>query len=143
MNSPQALTLLEIRKSFKSDSQTIFAALTKPEFLNQWFYAMDEGSAHAEIDLVPGGKYSIAMIDTAGKTVAKPYGEILEIDPPRLLSMTWITDGFVDHSILTFELKEVDGTTELTLRHELPQSAIEPHRGGWTTCLDHLLSILQ
>ena len=83
------------------------------------------------------------MINEAGETVATPYGEILEIDPPHKLSMTWITDGFVDHSILTFELKPIEGGTELTLTHALPEQTIEPHRQGWGTCLAHLESLLQ
>ena len=143
MKAPQSLNLLEIRKTLSADPQAVFNALTQVEFLNQWFYAMDEGSAKTEVDLKPGGKYSIAMINKEGESVATPYGEFLEIDPPKKLSMTWITDGFVDHSVLTFILKEVEGGTEITLSHELPEPAIEPHRGGWATCFEHLETILK
>jgi uncharacterized protein YndB with AHSA1/START domain len=142
MDTSQSLSLLEIRKTLPADLQTVFNALTKPEFLNQWMYAMDEGSARTEVDLQTGGKYSVAMINKDGETVATPFGEFIEIDSPYKLSMTWITEGFVDHSVLTFELKEVEGGTELTLRHELPKSTVEDHRGGWTNCLQHLNSIL-
>ncbi|MDA0350465.1 MAG: SRPBCC domain-containing protein [Verrucomicrobia bacterium] len=142
MDTSQSLSLLEIRKTLAADPQTVFNALSKPELLNQWMYAMDEGSARTEVDLQVGGKYSVAMINQAGETVATPYGKFIEIDPPHKLSMTWITDGFVDYSLLTFELKEVDGGTELTLRHELPETTVEDHRGGWTNCLQHLNSIL-
>jgi uncharacterized protein YndB with AHSA1/START domain len=143
METTPSLSLLEIRKTLSADRQTVFNALTKPEQLNQWMYAMDEGSAQVDMDLRVGGKYSVAMINPAAETVATPYGEILEIDPPNKLSMTWITDGFVAHSILTFELREVGEGTELTLRHELPDPAIEAHNGGWNTCLQNLETLLK
>ena len=141
MDSSQSLSLLEVRKTMSAAPQAVFDALTQPEQMNQWFFAMEEGSAQTEVDLQTGGKYSVAMINKDGETVATPYGEFLEIDPPHKLSMTWITDGFVEHSVLTFEINEIDGGSEVTIRHELPAPAIEPHRGGWTTCLEHLSSI--
>ena len=135
---PQSLSLLEIRKTLSADPQSVFDALTQPELMNQWFYAMDDGSAKVEMDLVPGGNYSVAMINPAGENVATPYGEILEVDPPNKLSMTWKTDGFVDHSILTFSLKPTNEGTEITIRHELPEATIEAHTGGWNTCMSNL-----
>ncbi len=143
METPPPLSLLEIRKTLNADPQTIFDALTQTEKLNQWFYAMDEGRAKTAMDLQVGGKYTIGMINDAGETVATPYGEILEIDPPHKISMTWKTDGFVDHSILTFSLEAVEGGTELTLTHELPQPTVDPHRQGWGSCLAHLESLLK
>ena len=142
MSTKSPLTLLEIKKILPSDVDTVFKALTEVEFLNRWFYAMDTGSANCLVDLRPGGKYSMAMINQAGETVATPHGEFLEIDPPHQLSMTWITEGFVEYSILSFKLKPMGDKTELTLTHELPQAAVEPHRAGWATCLAHLQSML-
>ena len=142
MDTSPSLSLLEIRKTFKADPQTIFDALTQTDQLNQWFYAMDEGSAKTEVDLRVGGKYTIGMINDEGETVATPYGEFLEIDPPTKLSMTWKTEGFVDHSILTFELKALDEGTELILTHELPEATVEPHRQGWASCLSNLHALL-
>lgn len=143
MDTKPSLTLLEIRKTLKADPQTIFDALTQTDKLNQWFFAMDGGSAETEIDLRKGGKYSIGMINDGGETVATPYGEFLVIEPPHKLSMTWKTDGFVDYSILTFELTPTQNGTELVLTHELPEPTIEPHRQGWATCLTHLKTLIQ
>ena len=143
MDTTPSLTLLEIRKTLSADPQTIFDALTQTGQLNQWFYAMDEGRAETEVDLRVGGKYSIGMVNDQGETVATPHGEFLEIDPPHKLSMTWKTDGFVEHSILTFQLTAKDEGTELVLTHELPESTVEPHRQGWATCLNHLQSLLK
>ena len=142
METSPSLSRLEIRKKLPADPQAVFEALTQTNQLNQWFYAMDKGSAQTEIDLRVGGQYSIGMINEAGETVATPCGEFLEIDPPHKLSMTWKTDGFVDHSILTFELRAIDDGTELTLTHELPEPTVEPHRQGWGTCLAHLETLL-
>ncbi|QXD25629.1 SRPBCC domain-containing protein [Opitutia bacterium ISCC 51] len=98
---------------------------------------MDEGHAKVEYDLRPGGKYVLKMIRPDGEIAYAPEGKYLEIDPPRKLSMTWSSEGFIDHSVLSFELSKVDGGTEIILRHELPEFTVADHRDGWTTCLNH------
>ena len=142
METSPSLSLLEIRKTLNADPQSVFDALTQRDQLNQWFYAMEKGSAVTEVDLRVGGHYSIGMIDEAGETVATPHGEFLEIDPPHKLSMTWKTTGFVDYSILTFELKPVEEGTELILTHELPDPTVDAHRQGWGSCLANLETLL-
>lgn len=137
MTSENTLTALEIKKTVSADRHRVFDALTKPELISQWMYGMDEGRAEIESDLQPGGKYILRMIRPDGTIAYEPNGEYLSIDPPRKLSMTWRSEGFVDHSILTFELNEVEGGTEITLHHELPEFTVEDHREGWLTCLGH------
>ena len=46
-------------------------------------------------------------------------------------------------TMTTVELIDVEGGTELTLRHELlPLEAIGSHAGGWGSMLDRLASLL-
>ena len=115
----------------------VFDALTKPELINQWMYGMDEGHADIESDLRPGGKYTLKMVRPDGEVAYAPHGEYLEIDPPHKISMTWSSECFIDHSLLSIELSEVENGTEITIRHELPEFTVADHRDGWTTCLGH------
>ena len=41
-------------------------------------------------------------------TNTAPHGEYLEIDPPIVLPSLRVLEGFVDHSIVTIDLKSVD-----------------------------------
>lgn len=137
MTTENTLTLLELSKVVPADRQRVFDALTQPELMNQWMYGMDEGRAEVENDLRPGGKYILKMIRPDDTLAYAPQGEYLEIDPPNKISMTWSSEGFIDHSVLTFTLTEVDQGTQITLRHELPEFTVADHREGWITCLEH------
>ena len=56
------------------------------------------------------------------------------IEPPSLLSFTWISAA-TDHqpTVVTVELQERRGGTELTLTHRrLPPARLDAHRSGWT-----------
>jgi uncharacterized protein YndB with AHSA1/START domain len=61
-------------------------------------------------------------------------GEYLAIEPPSLLSFTWISEK-TDHqpTVVTIEFHERGTGTELVLTHRrLPAAAVEAHRQGWT-----------
>ena len=137
MNTDSSLTLLEIKKTVPASREKVFSALTEPEQMNRWMYGMDEGRAEVENDLRPGGAYVLKMIRPDDSVAYAPHGEYLEIDPPKKIVMTWSSEGFIDHSILTFELEEKENGTEIILRHELPEFTVADHREGWLTCLDH------
>jgi uncharacterized protein YndB with AHSA1/START domain len=102
---------------------------------------MDAGQAKATVDLRPGGKYSIEMFNDQGEK-HQPHGIYLEIVPPERLVFTWTSEGFVKDTKVTIELFERSGGTELVLSHELPEDMIDPHRQGWTNCINHLASFL-
>jgi uncharacterized protein YndB with AHSA1/START domain len=79
-----------------------------------------------------------------GRGGAEHWGEYLAIDPPSLLQFTWISEstGF-QPSVVTVELFDRDGSTELVLTHRrLPPSKVEPHRNGWGTIVEKLSAAL-
>lgn len=82
------------------------------------------------------------MLAAASRAEYAPHGDYLEIYPPNRLSLTWVTEGFVDHSVVTIDLKSVDSGTEMSLRRELPESVAGEHEGGWSICLNHLVEVL-
>jgi uncharacterized protein YndB with AHSA1/START domain len=148
---PPTTNLLEIERELKASPREIFAALTQPDLMGRWFYGMENGSARVEQDFRVGGKYTIFMIaadgsentgcQSEGKAEHAPHGEYLEIVPDQRLVFTWVSEGFVDHSVVTIELSKAGDTTRLVLRHELPEDAMQPHREGWTNCLRHLVGL--
>lgn len=148
MSESSSIAMLEIERRFDASREAVFAALTEPDMMNQWFYGMPEGKAEVEQDFRVGGKYTINMFAAEGiehtceGAEYAPHGEYLEIDPPKKLVFTWISEGFVDDSTVTIQLEEEGEGTRLMLRHELPETVVEPHREGWNTCVDHLGAFL-
>jgi uncharacterized protein YndB with AHSA1/START domain len=62
------------------------------------------------------------------------HGEYLAIQPPSLLSFTWISRP-TEHrpTVVTIEFREQGTGTELVLTHRgLPPKAVEGHRKGWS-----------
>ena len=152
MSESSSLAMLDIERHFGAPREAVFAALTEPEKMNQWFFGMPEGSAKVEQDFRVGGTYTVNMYapdgseskcGDSGESKHAPHGEYLEIDPPNKLVFSWISEGFVDDSKVTVLLEEDGDGTKLILRHELPASIMEPHREGWTNCIDHLEAFLK
>ncbi|MCJ8012400.1 SRPBCC domain-containing protein [Paenibacillus sp. KQZ6P-2] len=85
---------------FKAPIQKVWEAVATSEGLSAWFMPND-------FEPVVGYEFHIN---------AGPYGmspcKVKEIDPPRRLSFDWGKDW-----ALTFELKDLDGQTEVTIIH--------------------------
>jgi len=140
MNREDSLNdMLEIKRSYRAKIDDVFDALTRPEIMAKWFYGMEVGSARVESDFRVGGQYAIHMYGPNGDPAQcgdhVPHGEYLAIDCPNEIAFTWISEGFVDYSVVTISLKTIGDHVELTLRHELPKDKVDLHLEGWTGCL--------
>lgn len=93
-----------------------------------------------EQELRAGGAYRIEIDGGEGKHYSLA-GEYREVRPPERLVFTWQWVHEPDDavSVVTVELREVSGQTELTLRHEgLAEKWREGHCSGWQACFDRL-----
>ena len=135
---------LVVRRLIPVPREQVFAAWLDPASLALW---MGPGGhivrATAEVDPRVGGAFRITMIE-ADDTGHEHRGEYLAIEPPSLLSFTWIsasTDG--KPSTVTVELREQGTSTELTLTHRrLPASKVEGHRKGWAEIVRKLEEVI-
>jgi uncharacterized protein YndB with AHSA1/START domain len=91
-----------------------------------------------------GGKFSIVMQSGCSGPDHEHRGEYLAIEPPSLLSFTWISKATdLRTTIVTIEFLERGSGTELVLTHQrLPQAAVEAHRQGWTDIVRQLEEVL-
>lgn len=138
--------VLRLSRRLKAPREAVFRAFTDPVELAKWFGPEGISVGNVKIDLRPGGGYSLDFNETDGG-VHGLSGVYREIRPPERLVMTW-TWGHGDmagiETLVTIELAEVDGETDLTLVHEgLPSDeSRDLHNKGWTStfnCLDQLL----
>jgi uncharacterized protein YndB with AHSA1/START domain len=118
----------------------VFAAWTDVALLRQWMSPF--GSAEVELSSRVGGALRVVMVD--GDTRIEHVGEFLEIDPPRRLRFTWLSEYTGGRpSLVTVDLTAVGAATRLVLTHEdLPAEVVDSHAGGWGTMLSRLVDVI-
>ena len=118
--------------------ETVFSFWVEPDRLARWMGRI------VTMEARPGGAY---RIDYNGSDIAR--GEVLEIDPPRRLVLSWGWEAEGDATPPGASRVEVtltpDGAgTLLRLRHsELVDAAVEGHAQGWDQFLPALASIAE
>ncbi len=130
----EAAPVLVVRREMAVPRERVFKAWLDSEGLAHW---MRPGSfTHATVTVDPrvGGGFRIVMEGRTDGCGYEHYGEYLAIEPPSLLSFTWISNA-TDHepTVVTIEFHERGTGTELILTHRrLAPKAVEAHREGWT-----------
>lgn len=118
----------------------VWAAITQPEQMMQWWGPDAGPTLSAVADVRPGGRFSVVFRLLNGDE-HNPTGIYQEVIPEKKLVFTWEWSGMPERrSLVTFELAPRDGGTELTLIHEhLPdEAARKSHEAGWSGLLDKL-----
>ena len=142
---------LEIRRTYNASRERVFRAWTDPQAIAQWFGPTDGHCCTVEaLDLRVGGRYRLALAHPEGESgcagesgASRAAGEYTVIDPPSRLAFTWAwEEGGMDvgETLVTVELNDLGGRTELVLTHErLPnEEARIAHGEGWNGSLDRL-----
>jgi uncharacterized protein YndB with AHSA1/START domain len=126
--------------------EEVFAAWSDPESLRAWMCPGDVRRAEAQVDFRVGGRFRIVMY---GREAYSHHGEYLEIDPPRRLVFTWVSE-FLPEAVsrtrvsVTFT-RLAAGGTRLRLVHEaLPAGDwYAGHEQGWSDILARLDEVLR
>jgi uncharacterized protein YndB with AHSA1/START domain len=138
MNAPKATnatlrtgdgqSVLRFQRRLAHPVEKVWTAITQPAHLARWF------PSEVEMDFRIGGKLRFVFTNGEGPTLG---GEILELDPPRVLAYSW------DDSVLRFELlPEPDGCTLVFTHTFADRPAAASFAAGWTACLDQLETLL-
>ncbi|MCJ8156480.1 SRPBCC domain-containing protein [Sphingomonas sp. LaA6.9] len=131
---------LTITRFMKAPPAKVFAAWTDPEKLLRWFGPDSSPVLSAETDPRPGGKYGIRFCTADGEEHFA-HGEYVDVVENVQLVFTWKWITFPEReSLVTVQLRPVDGGTELTLIHEklFDEEVRDSHHQGWSGCLDKL-----
>jgi len=138
---------LQLHRTLEATPQRVFDAWTDPKQMQQWFRPSDQfRTLFIEVDLRVGGRYRIRMRNPDGESHTVG-GIFKEITPPSKLIYTWTWEepvkgykGEMADTLVTVELKDLGGKTELTLTHQRfpTQQALDMHTEGWTGCLEML-----
>lgn len=126
--------------------ERVFQALTDPAQVLKWwghkgFYETKEFQA----DLRPKGKWRTAGIGGQAGTF-EVTGEYLEIDPPRVLSYTWVASWTGDvQTTVRWELEPTKDGTLVRIRHMgfAAHPEIANNYKGWPNLLGWLRALLE
>jgi uncharacterized protein YndB with AHSA1/START domain len=118
--------------------ERVFAALTDPAELEAWWGSPEAYRGKWTLDLRVGGKWE-SHVTSADGTKARVHGEVLAVDPPRLLSYTWHAswDQFAKTTI-RYELEPIPVGTRLTVVHSGfrgREASQRSHYDGWSRVL--------
>ena len=126
----------------RTTPEKLWQALVDPEFTRQYWC-----ETWQECEWKAGASWRIMIPD--GRV--GDSGEVLEIDPPRRLVLSWRNEFKPElraegYSRLTYELDKQGESVKLTLIHEMEitdSKLIEAVSGGWPMILASLKSLLE
>ena len=132
--------IVHLTRVIRAERQKVWEAWTRPEHMRKWSCPAPGGAKEVVSDLRVGGSFSIHM-EVEGKSHTA-FGTYREIDAPRRLVYTWDweeEENAMGETLVTVEFNEVEGGTEVVLRHEgFPAAeARQGHEEGWGACLVH------
>jgi uncharacterized protein YndB with AHSA1/START domain len=126
----------------RTTAERLWEALTKPEFTRQYWAGTTQESTWTV-----GSSWTAFTPDGRAWDV----GEILEVDKPRRLALTWRNQHFPEmhaegFTRLTYHLEPVQDAVKLTLTHEIDvdnSKIIKAVGEGWPAVLSSLKSLLE
>lgn len=127
------------KTTIEASPQAVWDALITPEFTRQYWF----GSANISKDWKKGSAWEhVGEQGTVHHT-----GEVIEVDPPRLLVISWNNPGDAeDVSRVQFEITAKGDASELTVIHgdfidDSPMAARVS--GGWPKVLSNMKNLME
>jgi uncharacterized protein YndB with AHSA1/START domain len=139
---------LEIRRVIKAPRDRVYAAWTDPEQLRQWFGPENVRTRKLVAETRVGGKFRWDLTSPEGEEMTVE-GEYRDLQPGKKIVFTWQwqdDEAWQHHnSIVTLELSDAPGGTELRLLHQdLPsEESRDRHTEGWNSLLNELKKFLR
>jgi uncharacterized protein YndB with AHSA1/START domain len=143
MTTKTEKTSLEIKRFINAPPARVYAAWTDPEQLKQWWGPEGVQTRQFAADACVGGKYRWDLVNQEGEEMSV-FGEYRELIAGKKIVFTWKWDDDeaweTKNSVVTIELSDRDGGTEIKLTHvQLPsQESRDRHNEGWNSVLDRL-----
>jgi uncharacterized protein YndB with AHSA1/START domain len=140
-STDEATPVVVVRRHLAVPRERVFQAWHDSESLAHWMAPKSAGFTHATVAVDPrvGGGFRIVM-EGRPEGGVEHHGEYLAIEPPSLLSFTWISRNTDDRAtVVTVEFHARGTGTDVVLTHRgLPPRSVEGHRRGWTELLGAL-----
>ena len=79
---------LTLERTFSADPKTVYAFITEEAKLLQWWGPEGMTVPEYSLDLTRPGSWSSVMVNAEGERY-KVTGEVVAVDPPRSVELTW------------------------------------------------------
>jgi uncharacterized protein YndB with AHSA1/START domain len=147
--------MLEMTRVIRASRARVYEAWTRPEVLKEWFGSKHMVVPEARVDVRDGGEYLIecfgepcdAKPEEVGKNkLSVLRGHYRKVVPNELLQFTWSQDRDPSEvSLVTISLRDVEGGTEIKLRHEqfATEASRDSHQHGWSDLLPQLAKVVE
>ncbi len=131
---------LIIKRSFRAPRDLVFAAISQPEHVRQWYGMVPDSLTVCDIDFRVGGRWHYVLGGEPGGEEHSFSGEYLEIDPPGRVVSTESYDNMPGATYhVTVTLTEEDGVT--TLHNHLVYPSKEMRDGHVDSGMEYGLNI--
>ena len=147
---------LELTRVIRASRARVYEAWTRPEILQKWHAPGDMNFVSAALDVREGGTYEVlsqgmmcakeGMTEEDRKRQVAVRGEYLRVIPNELLQFTWNGSWApTETSMVTVFLRDVEGGTEIRLRHEqfATESSRDGHVMGWESLFNKLAAAIE
>jgi len=134
---------LEIERLIKAPRDQVYAAWTDPAQMKHWFGPENVETRDLIADARVGGTFRWDLTNSEREDMTI-LGEYRELQQGKKIVFTWQWEDDEDWenhiSIVTVELNDAEGGTNLRLTHEqLPnEESRDGHRQGWNSTLNKL-----
>jgi uncharacterized protein YndB with AHSA1/START domain len=120
--------------------ERVFAAISSAEVAEWWGSSATYRVTKWTAELRPGGWWKSEGVGANGQSFTVS-GDVLEVDPPRLLVQTWrFADSTGPATTLRYRIDPIPGGSRVTVKHEGFTDAMscESHAIGWERVLGWL-----
>lgn len=137
---------VRVEKRFRHPPERVFDAFLDPAHVGDWLFATPGGvMEQTAYDPRPGG--SFAIFERRGETLARHWGEFIEIDRPRRIVFDfWVDEAPDDATRVIVTFSPTHDGCQVALEHDLaPAWAAYADRStqGWSLILDNLDRVLE
>jgi uncharacterized protein YndB with AHSA1/START domain len=146
---------LELTRVIRASRAKVYEAWTRPEILKKWYAPGEMNFVSATLDVREGGAYEVStqgvicategMTEEDRKRQVTVSGQYRRVIPNELLQFTWTGSWApTETSMVTVFLRDVEGGTEIRLRHEqfATENSRDGHVMGWESLLGKLAAAL-
>lgn len=135
--------VLEIRRVFDAPRARVFDAWLNREEWQAWIGPEGVRCEVPVFERRVGGRYRLIMHLSDGQVIPVT-GVFKTIEAPKRFAFTWGREGEARETLVTVTLRETNGKTELTLRHEGLETVAnrDSHGKGWNSALNKLAAYL-
>jgi len=145
---PESATQVDVIRTFDAPREAVFAAFTDPEQVTRWWgpehFEIPRGSVN--IDLRPGGRYDLTMVQTDSGQEYPVRQEILEVSSPELLVLRH--EAMPDFGLIApidtrVEFHDENGATRVQVTSGPYSAHMGPNaQTGWEQQFDKLAGLL-